>query len=84
MAVKSDRASRYRGLRLKASGLIDNLAQRGVWLDGNISLLGEHAVITYKYSIISLVSILLLICFFAGTAVIYTKTRGSGSGKAGK
>ena len=57
---------------------LENLSLRGSWLDESIDAISENTVTTYKYSIISLISIILLICFFAAATAVYEKRNGSG------
>lgn len=58
--------------------LVDNLRQRGIWLDTNLEALEDHVEVTYKYAIISLAAIVLAICFFAGAATLYKRKSGAG------
>ena len=61
----------------ETSALLDNLSRRGSWLDENIVTISENTVITYKYSIISLVSITFIICLLAAAAALYKRRKGS-------
>ena len=65
----------------ETSQLLENLSQHGNWLDGNIDAISKNTLTTYKYSIISLISIILLVCFFSAATVVYKKRKDSG--KAG-
>ena len=47
----------------------------------HIDAISENTVTTYKYSIISLITITLLVCFFAAAPAVYKKRKDSG--KAG-
>ena len=60
----------------ETSVLLDNLIQRGIWLDENISSLGDNAETTYKYAVISAAEITLTVCFFAAAAALYKKLKG--------
>ncbi len=58
------------------SVLLDNLLQRGAWLDENITSLETQTVTTYKYSIISVAATALTVCFFAASTAVYKNLKG--------
>ena len=60
----------------ETSIFLDNLMQRGKWLDGNISSLDDNAEATYKYALISLAEITLTGCFFAAATALYKRIKG--------
>ncbi len=64
--------------------LQENLSQRGAWLDSNISSLGDHTEVNYRYTVISAASILLTACIFAAASMLYSIRKNAKAVRHGK